>query len=70
MTVLSNGRESSVVTESKLGTVVARSPEGLVGSYYSDPATLLLDRVSTSGLLDTTYLYDSRGSTAHVTTDD
>ena len=70
VTVLSNGRESSVVTESKLGTVIARSPEGRLVSYYSDPATLLLDRVSTSGLLDTTYLYDSRGRTTHVTTGD
>ena len=70
VTVLSNGRESSVITESKLGTVIARSPEGRLVSYYSDPATLLLDRVSTSGLLDTTYLYDSRGRTTHVTTGD
>ena len=70
VTVLSNGRESSVVTESKLGTVIARSPEGRTVSYHSSPATLLLDRVSTSGLLDTTYLYDTRGRTTHVTTGD
>ena len=70
VTVLSNGRESSVVTESKLGTVIARSPEGRTVSYHSSPATLLLDRVSTSGLLDTTYLYDNRGRTTHVTTGD
>lgn len=31
---------------------------------------MLLDRVSTSGLLDTTYLYDTRGRTTHVTTGD
>jgi len=70
VTVLSNGRESSVVTESKLGTFIARSPEGRTVSYQSDPATLLLGRVSTSGLLDTTYLYDTRGRRTHITTGD
>jgi RHS repeat-associated protein len=68
--LLSNGRESSVVTESKLGTVITRSPEGRTVSYHSSPGTLLLDRVLTSGLLDTTYLYDHRGRTTHVTTGD
>lgn len=36
VTVLSTGRESSVVTESKLGVVVSRFQEGRTVSYYSD----------------------------------
>ncbi len=68
LTVTTNGRTSSIITDAKAGTVVSTSPEGRTGSQQSDPVTLLVQSNATDGLNETGYQYDSRGRITHVTT--
>ncbi|MEH8016483.1 DUF1566 domain-containing protein [Rheinheimera muenzenbergensis] len=58
---LSNGKTSTVAVNARSGVTQSTSPEGRSSTSYLDPETLLLNKLSVPGLLDTTYSYDSRG---------
>ena len=61
LSVEHNGSTSTVVFDSATGVRRTTSAEGRQTIYTHDPESLLLQRVSTSGLNDTTYTYDNRG---------
>lgn len=63
-----NGRISTILSDSKTGLYRMISPEGRVSTSHSNPDTLLLQRIESSGLTDTTYSYDTRGRTNTITT--
>jgi RHS repeat-associated protein len=63
-----NTKSTTVVNDTLAGTQTLTSPEQRVATRTYDPATLLTQRVSVPGFLDTSYSYDSRGRLTSMTT--
>ncbi|CAB5154507.1 odd Oz/ten-m homolog 4 [Olavius algarvensis associated proteobacterium Delta 3] len=56
-----NDDTSTIANDALTGTVTLNSPEGRITTVEYDPATLLTESSTTSGLLGTTFSYDARG---------
>jgi|GEM_PF-818862 len=61
VTASQNGKSTLTEIDSRTGVTRITSPEGRVTAVYSDPDTLLIQRLETPGQYDREYEYDSRG---------
>jgi RHS repeat-associated protein len=64
-----NGKATTIEHNTLTAQKTVVSPEGRAVTSLYDPATLQLERVSITGLHPTSYIYDSKGRLASVSTD-
>ena len=70
LSITENGRARLETVNTKTGFAVSTSAESRVNSRQADPETLLVQSISPSGLMPTTYLYDARGRLTEEKTGD
>ena len=67
-TIVSNGKTWTIVKDALQSISATTSPEGRVVTSHYDSATLVTTNLSISGLLPTTYGYDTKGRNTSIST--